>query len=350
MTAIRRSRLWRTLSWLLTVAVVTTLVPVLAVPGVAQTEPARTILVLPAADQSGRGDPGLGRLVADQMVLALAGKPGLAALEFTPVSPQVRRAIAEGRLVPVQAEALPQTPAAAVVVAYALRTDAVLQMTIESLVVTEYPRQAKISLAGELYSVAANFNAQTGEAAATPQAERTFKVVGASAAVANYTGADRPLIREAIQDAVRQIAAVVAGEEAAAPPSVPRGKPSWIPIIIGVGLLALLVSGKGNSAGAPPGAAPPVPVSLNVEAGGIRLNWQAPPPTGLTLLKYQIQRSVDGAPYQSIDQGLVGAGTTTFFDSSVSTTDRHLYRYRIAAVYTNQAVSPYASFTQVSFP
>jgi len=124
MTAIRRSRLWRTLSWLLTVAVVTTLVPVLAVPGLAQTAPSRVVLVLPAADQSGRGDPGLGRLVADQLVLALAGKPGLAAWEFTPISPQVRRAIAEGRLVPVQAEALPQTPAAAVVIAHGLRTDA----------------------------------------------------------------------------------------------------------------------------------------------------------------------------------------------------------------------------------
>ncbi|HEY3397677.1 MAG TPA: fibronectin type III domain-containing protein [Armatimonadota bacterium] len=348
MTVLRTSKLSRTLSALLAIALVATLVPVAVIPASAQVAPPRTILVLPANDQSGRGEMDLGRRVADQLVLAISAKPGLAAMEFVPTSPQVRRAVADGRLLPAQADTPPATPAAAVQVARALKMDAVLSLTLESVVITEFPKQAKVSVSGELYSVAANYNSQTGEVAATPQAERTYKVTGASPLVTNYSGSDQPLIREAIDDAISQIATATAGEEAL--PVVTHKKSNtgmWVALLVGVGLLAVLASNSGGDNNGSVGALPPVPGSLNVEAGGIRLTWTPPLPSAKTLLKYQIQRSKDGAPFQFIDMNLVGATATTFFDSTPPPGN---YRYRIAAVYTDQSVSPFASFSQISFP
>lgn len=352
MTVIRRSKLWRTLSWLLVAAFVGMLLPAVAGPARAQEPGPRIILVLPVADQSGRGDTRLSKWVADELVLGITGQKGLAGMEFSAISPLVRRAVAEGRVLPAQVETPPQSPAAAVTVGHALQADAVLQMTVESLVITEYPKQAKLSLAGELYSVSANYNQETGGAVATPTAERTFKAVGASRLVTQYAGADQPLIREAVRESALQVSRAIAGEEAAPTTAAPSHKrnTAWVGVVLGLGLLALLVSGVNNDRSAPQGAFAPVPVSLVVQEGGFQLAWQAPPPGDLTLLRYQIQRSVDGQPYQLIDGGMVGPGLTTFFDSNVSTTERHLYRYRIAAVYTNQAASPFANFSQIAFP
>ncbi len=352
MTVIRRSKLWRTLSWLLVLAFAGTLTPVVVGPAQAQEAGPRTILVLPVADQSGRGDTRIARWIGNELVLGISGQEGLAGLEFNANSPLVRRAVSEGRVLPAQVETPPQTPTAAVAVGRALGVDAVLQMAVDTLVVTEYPKQAKISLSGELYSVAANYNFQTGEAAATPTAERTFRATGDSELVTRYDGSDQPLIRQAIQRATAQVAAAVAGDETAPQVAAParKSKTSWVGIALGLGLLALLVSGLDKDEPAPAGAAPPVPVSLTIQTGGIQLVWQAPAPGGLTLLRYQIQRSVDGQPFQFIDGGMVGAAQTSFFDTDVSTTERHVYRYRIAAVYTTQAVSPFASFSQIAFP
>jgi len=302
------------------------------------------------ADQSGYGDRRLSKWVSDELVLALSGKKGLAGVEFSPISPIIRRAVSEGRILPTQVETPPQTPTAAIALAQALGMDAVLQSTIESLVLTEYPKQTKVSMAGELYAVAANYNAQTGEAAATPTAERTLKTVGASRAVMQYTGADGPLVREAVRECVEQVAAAVAGEEGVKAAPRARKTPSWIPIVLVVGLLALVVSAAGDDDNGAPGANAPKPGALRVEGGGIRLTWQAPSPSSLTLLKYQIQRQVDREPWQFIDAGQVGATDTSFFDANVSTTDTHQYRYRIAAVYTSQAVSRFATFDGISFP
>ncbi len=349
MTVILRSRLCRTLYWLLMAAFIATLVPVAAGPVRAQEEGPRKILVLPVSDHSGRGDARLSRWISDDLVLGITGKQGLAGLDFSATSPLVRRAISEGRVLPAQVETAPPSPSAAVVIGHALGADAVLQVTVEILVITEYPKQAKISLAGELYAVGANFNTQTGEASATPTSERTFKVVGESRLVTQYAGSDQPLIKEAVREAVGQVARAIAGEEATAPKAPSRKRnTSWIAAVLVVGLLALVISGAKSDNRAPQGALPPVPVSLVVQTGGIQLTWRAPQVGDLTLLRYQIQRSVNGQPYQFIDGGLVGPGATSFFDNNVTSGER--YRYRIAAVYTTQAVSAYANFTQIIFP
>jgi hypothetical protein len=352
MTVIRRSRLWRTLTWLLVLAFLGTVTPFVVAPVRADPVPPRTILVLPVSNQSGQGDPHLAGWVSDELVLGLTGKPGLAGVDYTATDPVVRRAISEGHVLPAQIETPPQTPADAVALGHALQVDAVLQVTIDSLVLTEYPKQAKVSLSGGLYSVAANFNAQTGEATATPTAERSFKVVGASAPVAQYSGADGPLIREAIRGAVAQICAAVAGEQPGPARVKSHHSNAWIAVVLAIGLLGVLIANTHNSSHAPAGAFPPVPVSQNVEAGGIQLTWNPPAAGGLTLLKYEIKRQIDGQPAQFIDNGLVGAGQTTHFDnvSTILTPGTHRLSYQIAAVYTNQAVSPFATFSTVSFP
>jgi hypothetical protein len=111
-------------------------------------------------------------------------------------------------------------------------------------------------------------------------------------------------------------------------------------------LLALLISNTKSSSKAPGGVLAPVPVRLQVESNGIRLVWQPPPPSDLTVFGYQIQRSFNGGPWQYIDQGQVTASMTQFFDQNLVSGE---YRYRIAAVYTNQAVSPFINFVGVSF-
>jgi hypothetical protein len=290
--------------------------------------------------------------VSDELVLGITGKPGLEGVDYSAISPVVRRAISEGRILPAQIETPPQTPAAAVALGHALQVDAVLQVTIDSMVITEYPKQAKVSLSGELYDVAANFNPQTGEAAATPTAQRTFKVVGASSPVANYNGADSPLIHEAISDAVVLVSAAVAGEQPTVAPAHHKNNNTWIAVVIVIGLVGVLVANVHNSSHAAAGAFPPVPVSQNIEAGGVQLTWNAPAASGLTLLRYQIKRQIDGGPFQFIDGGLVGASATSYFDnlSTVLTPGEHSVTYQIAAVYTSQAVSPFATFSTVSFP
>lgn len=349
MTVIRRSKSWRTVTWLITLAVVASLVPIAVAPGAAQTvEEARKFLVLPAEDQSGSGVRYLSRDLTDEVVLALAAKSGVAGAEFRANSPQVRRAVAEGRLLSVQVEAKAQSPAAAVLVGHALKMDAVMMLTIESVVTTESPRQAKVGVSGEIYSVAANFNEQAGEAVPSPQAERTFNVIGASQEVAGYDRSDQPLIREAMRDAARQIAATAAGEEAV--PVQPARKKSgwkWIGVLIGVGVLAALVGNKGSGNQASAGALPPVSLTLKVEANGIRLLWAPPPAGDLIVNSYEIQRSLDGAPWQYIAGGaMLNAGATEWFDDNLVT---GAYRYRISALYTDQAQSPWAYFNQISY-
>jgi hypothetical protein len=87
--------------------------------------------------------------------------------------------------------------------------------------------------------------------------------------------------------------------------------------------------------------------------GGITLNWSAPKAGGLTLLGYQIQRQIDGGPYQYLNNGVpIAASTTSYFDNlaTIVSPGTHSINYKIAAVYTNQAVSAFAVFSTVSFP
>ena len=347
MTAMHKSKTWRTLCWLLSLALVGMIMPAGLAPVVAQDQEAvRTFLVLPAQDNSGAGLSYLSRLLSDEVVLGVTGSPGLGAWEFNANAPQVRRAVAEGRLLPVEAESGTQSPAAALRVGNALGVDAVMLLQITQLSSRQGPSQASVVVKGQIYSVASNFSGEIREPVASPQAERSFQVTGVSREVAGYTGSTRALISEAVKDAAAQITAE-AGGPAPAPTEPARNQRelSWIAYALGVGLLALLVANSSTSR-APTNALAPVPVAVHVESGGIRLLWSAPSPSDLTLLKYQVQRSYNEGPWVFIDQGLAGAGVTQWFDDTLPP---GAYRYRIGAVYTDQTVSPWANFSQVIF-
>lgn len=348
MTQLRTSRGWRTLTWLLTVAMITSLVPLCTIPGAAQAQQPdlRTYLVMPTVDQSGTGVTYLPRMVMDELALALAGQPGTAAIEFRATTPIIQRALEEGRVLPVQVEAGTTTPSAAIQLAQALDADAVILTTVDSAVTTDSPRQVKIVLTGSVFSVATNYDEQAKEVSATPQADHTFKFIGASPALAGYQGSDRSLYRDAAVGAVRQIVDLLVGRRLVVEGGR-RGASSlsWLGWIVGAGLVALLVANKGTSH-TPADALAPIPVSQQVQANGILLTWNPPPPTTLVLFKYQIQRSRNGSAFQFIDGGTILAGQTSHFDPDLLSGQ---YVYRIRAVYTDQSVSPYANFTGVDF-
>ena len=89
-------------------------------------------------------------------------------------------------------------------------------------------------------------------------------------------------------------------------------------------------------------------MTLRVESNAIRLFWQAPVPTELTLLRYQIKRSINNGAWHYIDQGNADASRTSWPDFDV--TAGNSYQYRIRAVYTNQAVSdPWSVFNRITF-
>lgn len=90
-----------------------------------------------------------------------------------------------------------------------------------------------------------------------------------------------------------------------------------------------------------PLALPPTNLLLSPGTDTISLGWTAPTGTTLTILRYQIERSVDATPFERIDTGNVGFGSTSFKDYN-TVSGRHAYQYRMRTLYTNGAVSPYA--------
>ena len=108
--------------------------------------------------------------------------------------------------------------------------------------------------------------------------------------------------------------------------------------------LALAVNNGNGSAPTGPGADVQAVqyVSLEETQGAITVSWPTPSNTTLTVLRFQIDRSVDGAAFQRIDPGTLGPGTT-FYNDYALTSGRHSYKYRVRVVYTSGAVSVYTS-------
>jgi len=102
-------------------------------------------------------------------------------------------------------------------------------------------------------------------------------------------------------------------------------------LILGVAAVIIGNSG-GDSGGTAAGAAPPIPDYLDVQDWAIILYWDPPPPTDLTLVSYQIQRSVNGTSYMNVVGGTCGT-----------------YRYRIRAIYSSSQVSEWREFNAVNF-
>jgi hypothetical protein len=85
-------------------------------------------------------------------------------------------------------------------------------------------------------------------------------------------------------------------------------------------------------AAATPLGAPAVPTGLRtttgVASGQVRLNWTAPADHGSAITDYMIQRSLDGASWTTVNDGISATTTSTMRGLSNGTS----YRFRVAAV------------------
>jgi len=355
MTLIRSHRLTGPIAVFLAVAVVITIVPGAAAP-VQAAGGATAVLLFPVADESGSELFDLAEMTTNKLQAAVGGVEGLDVAQFYPSSPLVRRAVSEGRLLSVQMEVGVGDIPGAVGVGHELGMDAILLATVKSVGVDIHSsaRYLTVTLKGEVFQVKPNYDEAAGRPSSALWPEKSFTVVGASRARANYTGSDRPLLREALDDAVDKFAQVMGGtpaDELAAQPTQPEreSKWKWLGPLLVLGLAALIVSSSGgDEGGAAAGAAPPVPDHLQVTDYAITLYWDPPPPTDLTLLSYQIQRSTNNSPYLPVEGGTCGIGCTQWTDWNV--TAGNTYRYRIRAIYSNSEASEWREFNAVSFP
>jgi len=353
-TYIRLSRLTRTVSGLVIVALILPLVPWSIRPCEAQVDYVQRVLLFAVVDNTDAGIKDLSRLATNKLQVALNDSDEIVCTEFDRTSPIVQRAISEGQLLPAYAQAAPTEPAAAITIGHILGMDGVIIATLQALEIQRQPRQVEVTLRGQYFLVGPNYDLEADQPQAAIEAKSTISLTGLSRTLVNYEGSNRPLVRGALADAAYKFQQILAGRsaiefpEGRAKPLEKKNKWKWLGPVLVVGALALLLSNKGNEREATPeGAVPPTPTSLRVESNAIRLFWNPPPDTELILLKYQIQRSVNNSPWQYIDHGNCDSGRTSWPDFDVS--DDNIYQYRIRSVYTNQAWSGWVQFGPVTY-
>ena len=354
MTAIRSSKLARPVSILLMAAMMALSLPVgFVTPAEAQAV-AGMLLLFPVLDRSDGSYPDAADRMTSALQMAIAEATGLRCAEFSASSPMVRRAVKEGQIRSVDVEAEVADPVKAIQIGYALGVDEVCLAMITSITVQEEPRRFEVVLAGQTYDVASNVDLESRQVVEKPVVSSSFGVSGQSLERAGYTGSDSPLLHEAIKKAAWKAAQVLAGKPAAEMAGVARKRSSntWKWIIAGLIVAGLAMAAHDSTShpatGYSPDAVAPVPLSMDIEPTSIRLHWQAPPGTSLVVLRYQIQRAVNGTAWNFIDNGNVDANDTSFADFNV--TGSNTYAYRIRAQYTTSGPSAWANFDQVTFP
>ena len=341
MTLIRSHRLAGPIAVFLAIVIVIAVVPWPMTP-VQAAGAATTVLLFPAVDESGSEIPDLAEMTTNKLQIATARVEGLEVTEFHRSSPLVRRAESEGRLLPTHLQAGVSNLPAAIEVGHILGMDSIALATVKSVDVNNSVRYLTVTLKGECFDVKPNYDPATGQARRALQPEKSFTVVGASRARANYTGSDRPLVREALDDAASKFAQVMGGTPAGEltdQPAQPdrESKWKWLGPLLVLGIVALIIGSSGGDGGTAAGAAAPIPDHLSVPDYGIILYWNPPPPTDLTLVSYQIQRSVNGSPYMSVDVGTCGTTCIQWTDFDVAAGNN--YRYRIRAIYSKSQAS-----------
>ncbi len=351
MTLIRSHRLAGPIAVFLTIATVVTIVPWPMAP-VRAADGAAMLLLFPAGDESGSEIADLAEMTTNKLQIAMAGVEGIEVTEFHPSSPLVRRAKSEGRLLPTHMQAGVSDLPAAIEVGHILGMDGIVLATVKSVDVHNSVRYLTVTLKGECFDVKPNYDPATGQARRTLQPAKLFTVVGASRPRANYTGSDQPLVREALNDATKKFAQVMAGTPAGELTAKPlhSGKESkwkWLGPLLVLGIAALIIGKSGGNGGQAAGAAAPIPDRLDVEDYGIHLFWDPPPPTELTLVSYQVQRSTNGGPYANVNVGICGTACTDWLDQDVAV--GNTYRYRIRAIYSNSQASAWRQFDAVNF-
>ena len=358
MSSIRNSRRACGLTSLLVLTFVAPLLP-MVVPSAHAEDRVRKALLFPVTDESSSGLPELRKTTTDALQMAIDALNGMECTEFARSSPMVRRAASEGRVLPTQIETGPSDPRAAIAIGRALGVDTVVIASIQSYRSTQDPRSVEVILSGQAYDVKPNYSEESGDAVAKPSVAQAFGVVGTSRKLPGYRGSDRPLAREAAEDAAYRVAKVLNGasiSEVAKPKPAMKSRTSatkWLAVAAAVGLLAWAVSssgGSGNNAPSPD-AIPPTPLPLQAEGSDtIRIRWVAPTGTTMEVLRYELQRSVDGGTFSYFGTGnssrFVDRASTEFPDFDVST--GHSFRYRMRVIYTNQKFSVYVNFTGIT--
>ncbi len=356
MTAIRSSKLIGPVSITVTVMMVALLLPVGLVTGASAEGQSQLLVIFPVLDTSDGDFASAARQMTDALQIAIDDIPGLRATEFSRTSPVVRRAVKEGQVRSIDVEAKVADPVTALKIGYALGADEVCLATITSITVNDNPRQISVLLAGQCYKVQENIDLESGQVVEELTMSNSFGVSGQSMERANYRGADSILLNQAIRSGASKAAQVIAGAPATAangPTGKKKASKAWKWFITGLLIAGLAMAANNGTthtaAGPSPDAlAPSPPLRVTSEPSTIRLEWQAPQGTSLTVLRYQIQRSTDGgATWSFIDDGLLGADDTSFGDFHV--TDGVTYRYRIRTLYTGAGPSPWANFTEVQF-
>ena len=358
MSSIRTSRWVRATNYIVLAALVASLSPLAVGPAQAQ-QAVRTVLLFPVGDESASGLPEIRKIATDSLQMAIDELRELECTEFARNSPLIRRAATEGRVLPTQVETGPTDPREAISIGFALDVDTVLMASIQSYRSTQAPRSVEVILAGQAYDVKPNYDVEAGEPVQRPTVAQAFGVVGVSSKLPGYTGTDRPLAREAIGDAAHRVAKVLSGatiSEVAKPRPAPKKKSKtgrWIGYVAAVGLLAWAVSSLSGEDDARPGPdhIPPMPLPLQVEGvSTIRISWEPPTGTALQLLRYQIQRSVNGGAWSDFGPGgasrSVDRAETSYPDFDVATGNS--YSYRIRAVYTDGRTSHWVPFAGIT--
>lgn len=357
MSSIRTSRWVRATNYIVLVSLVASLSPLAIGPAQAQGA-VRTVLLFPVGDESASGMPEIRKIATDSLQMAIDELKELECTEFARNSPLVRRAAAEGRVLPTQVETGPTDAREAISIGFALDVDTVLLTSIQSYRSLLDPRWVEVILAGQAYDVAPNYDVEAGEPVQRPTVAQAFGVVGMSRKVPGYTGTDRPLAREAIGDAAHRVAKVLSGatiSEVAKPrPTVKKKDKTsrWIGYLAAVGLLAWAVSALGGEDDTRPGPdhVPPTPLPLQVEGdSAIRASWEPPTGTSLQLLHYQMQRIVNRGDWSDFGLGesssRIHRSETSYLDFDVQ--PGNSYRYRIRAVYNDGVASHWVEFTGI---
>lgn len=346
MNAIRSHYLSRRVSLALALVILTSTMPFGLAGAFAQQT--KTALVFPLQNAAEGAPADIGQRATAALTVAVADTPGFDAIQFSTTSPSVRRAVSEGRVRQVDVEEGTGDVATALVIGAALKVDYVVTGAVQNLTRKEAPASGvEVILAGQMYDVAANINPTTGEPIGEPKVFKAFGVSGKSTARARLGGDESPMIQEAVRDAAAKAAAALAGRtavgEISAAGKSKSGSYKWVLWLLLVGVLALGVNnGSGSNTTSPTAQAlPPTNVTLEKDESAIRVSWAEPTGTTLTVLRYQVERSVDSAGFQRVDAGGLSAGTTNFNDYEI-TSGRHVYQYRLKTIYTSGAVSVYA--------
>ncbi len=357
MTAIRSSKLVGPVSIVLAALMLVVAVPTSVLPTAEAQVQDRLLLLFPVLDGSDSGYEDVGSRATDYLQIALSEVAGMRVAEFSRTSPMVLRAVEEGQIRSVDLEGDVTDPATAIQMGYALGADEVCMATVVSVDTSADPLGVTVLLNGTCYGVQENLDPATLQIAERPKPSNTFGVTGTSREREGYEGSLPPLLREALRDAARKAAEVLAGkpaEEMAAEEGERRESKGWrwaLAVLLVAGLVIAANSGGDDDPNAPsPTAMAPRNLERQIEPAAIRLLWDAPNST-LTVLRYDIQRSTDnGATWNPApgSQGSVEADDTSFADFDVQ--EGVSYRYQIRAQYTTTGPSAWAEFVSAVFP